>query len=78
MTERHITDDELAERVGKSKWFVQEQCKAERWPHLRVGKSYRFTTAHVDYIDALLEVGVKDAAPVAEPENPWGRKGRTA
>ena len=74
---RLLTDEQLAERIGKSKWFVQDHCKAGRWPHQRVGKSYRFTTAQVDFIDALLEVKVKPA-PVEAPANAWGRKGRTA
>lgn len=76
MIERHLTDDELAERIGKSKWFVQEQCKAKHWPHLRIGKSYRFTAAHVDAIEALLEVKVDATAPAVA--NRWGRKGRSA
>lgn len=77
MTDRHLTDDELAERIGKSKWFVQEQCRAKRWPHLRIGKSIRFTTDHADAIDALLEVKPKTTEPTEAP-NRWGRKGRTA
>lgn len=75
MTGRHLTDNEIAERVGKSKWFVQEQCKRNGWPHLRVGKSYRFTAEHVAAIDALLERKTQPAAPAA---NPWGRKARGA
>jgi hypothetical protein len=77
MSDRLLTDDELADRIGKSRWFVQSQCKAGRWPHQRIGKSYRFTPAQVDAIDALLEVKVKPATTEA-PENSWGRKGRTA
>ena len=50
----HLTDRDLADRYGKSLWFVQSQCRAKTWPHLRVGKAIRFTEAHVEAIDALL------------------------
>lgn len=75
-----LTDRDIADRYGKSLWYVQTQCRAKTWPHLRVGKSLRFTPAHVDFIDALLEVPVATepapATPAPSGENPWGRKGR--
>lgn len=79
MTDRLLTDDELADRIGKSTWFVQAQCKAKKWPHQRIGKSYRFTAEQVAAIDALLEVKAASAANAAQiVPNPFGRKGRTS
>jgi len=76
----HLTDRDLADRYGKSLWFVQSQCRTKAWPHLRVGKAIRFTEAHVEAIDALLEVPVSTepapTTPQPSDENPWGRKGR--
>jgi len=80
MTDTLTTDRELAARYGKSLYFVQEQCRVKAWPHLKVGKSIRFRQAHVDFIDALLEVPATadavPATPAPSDENPWGRKGR--
>ena len=79
VTDRYLTDEDMAERIGKSKWFVQERCRGENpaWPHQRVGKSIRFTPEQVAAIDRHLEVG--NAAPV-EPTaaEQWGRRGRSA
>ena len=76
----HLTDRDLADRYGKSLWFVQSQCRTKAWPHLRVGKAIRFTEAHVEAIDALLEVpATTEPAPVTpqpDAHNPWDRKGR--
>jgi hypothetical protein len=79
MTDHYITDEDMAERIGKSKWFVQERCRGKNpaWPHQRVGKSIRFTPEQVATIDGLLAVGSKAAlAPTAAEL--LGRRGRTA
>lgn len=80
MTDDLLTDRDVASRYGKSLYFVQEQCRLKAWPHLKVGKSIRFRQAHVDFIDALLEVPAATdpapATPAPSKENPWGRKGR--
>lgn len=80
MTTPLLTDADLATRYAKSRYFVQEQCRAKRWPHLRVGQSLRFTEAHVAAIDALLEVesAEADPLPAAGKGNRWGRKGRAS
>jgi hypothetical protein len=78
MTDRLLTDDELADRIGKSTWFVQAQCKAKKWPHQRIGKSYRVTAEQVAAIDALLEVKAKTTTTTEATPNPFGRKGRSA
>lgn len=80
MTDRLQTDTELAQRYGKSRAWVQAQCYANRWPHLKVGKSYRFTAADVASIDALLAVPVKDAQPAGAVAgaNPFNARGRSS
>ena len=90
MTEPLLTDKGMAEHLGKTIWFVQKHCRPESpserkpgkparvlWPHLRVGKSIRFTPEHVAAIDALLEVG-KPAPVVATAAEKFGRRGRSA
>jgi hypothetical protein len=76
------TDHDLAERYGRSREWVQEQCRAKAWPHLRAGKAYRFTDEQVSAIDALLTVDAPaEPAPVTPTpakDNPWDRKGRRA
>ena len=75
MTDPLMTDADMATRLGKSRWFVQERCRGEQaWPHLRVGQSIRFLPEHVEAIDALLATG----PTVKRPENPWGHRGRSA
>lgn len=69
----YLTDADVAQRFNKSREFVQRQCKAG-WPHMRVGKSYRFTEAHIRAIEALCE-----AAPApATPAKAFDRVGRSA
>ena len=76
MTEPLLTDTEMALRYGKSRGWVQDRCR-KGWPHLRAGKSSRFTPEHVAAIDALLEVG-KPAPVVATAAEKFGRRGRSA
>lgn len=80
MTAPLLTDTDIAERYGKSRAFVQAQCRTKTWPHLRVGKSFRFTEDHVAAIDAQLEVATATPDPMPQPgaSNAWGRKGRSS
>lgn len=68
------TADDLADRYGKSREYVQQQCRAGKWPHLKVGRSYRFTDQHVAQIDAMHEVKARESVAAAS----WGRKERKA
>lgn len=71
MSEPYITDAGLAQRLGKSRGWVHARCR-DGWPHMRAGKSYRFTAGHVAAIEALLTVD--HHAPAAPADvNPWGR-----
>lgn len=69
---RH-TDREVAAMYGKSLDYVQRQTREGRWPHLKVGRSIRFTDEHLAQIDAMLSVA---PAPDVEADRSWGRKTR--
>lgn len=49
------TPEDLAAMLGRSKWWVCEQCRRGRFPAIKPGGSYRFTDQHVDEILAILE-----------------------
>ncbi len=71
MNDSVITDRELAARLRISWQQVQERCKSGQWPHLRIGRAYRFKAEHVAEISDLCLVRVK-----ADPAPTWGRKRR--
>jgi hypothetical protein len=50
----HLPED-LAAMLGRSKWWVCEQCRHRRFPFVNSGGSYRFTDQHVEQILTLLE-----------------------
>ena len=70
-----LTDRDVAEHFGISWQQVQARCKAGQWPHLRIGRTYRFTPAHLETIERLSEV--LPAEPQQQAET-WGRKTRRA
>ena len=72
-----LTDGDLATLIGKGRAFVQDRCRSQEWPHIRVGKSYRFTPEHVAQITALLTVQPQQT-PAGEVADSWGRRGRSA
>lgn len=71
----YLTDRDVAAHFGVSWQQVQQRCKTGQWPHLRVGRKYRFTPAHLEQIEAMSEV-----RPAVSPgqANTWGRKSRKA
>lgn len=71
---KYLTDVEVAEQFGKSKEFVQRMCRSKQWPHMQVGKAYRFKAEHVSAIEALCEQQVSSQTPAET----WGRKRRSA
>lgn len=71
----YLTCEELGARLGKAEAWVATRCKSRQFPHLRVGKSIRFTAEHVAAIEALLTVAPTQATQAATS---WGRKGRSA
>jgi hypothetical protein len=73
--EHFLTDHDLAKIVGKSAAYVRSQCTTRKWPHLRVGRAYRFTPGHVQHIATLLEVAPAEVSAAAQS---WGRRKRGA
>lgn len=47
--------EDVAAMLGKSPDWVKRRCATGEFPHLRVGRSIRFTAAHLDQILGLLE-----------------------
>ncbi|WP_083972020.1 helix-turn-helix domain-containing protein [Actinoplanes awajinensis] len=54
---------EVGERLGCSKWWVEEQARQRRIPFCWIGGSYRFTEEHIAEIARRFEV---------QPANPAG------
>ena len=55
MSDDYITPDELAAKIGKGRGFVMAKCRGDKpqWPHVRFGKSVRFTPEQAEEIKAL-------------------------
>ena len=68
-----LTPRELADMLGKGEPFVAEQARRKAWPHVRVGRSIRFTPEHVEQIIAACTVQPSEQAKAA---GSWGRRGR--
>jgi hypothetical protein len=64
----HLPED-LAAMLGRSKWWVCEQCRQRRFPFVRSGGSYRFTDQHVEQILTILEE-VPTSRPRADQARP--------
>ncbi|MFI0540434.1 helix-turn-helix domain-containing protein [Streptomyces sp. WSLK1-3] len=47
--------EEIAEALGCSAWWVKDRARRGLIPHTRVGRAYRFTTAHLAEIVCLHE-----------------------
>lgn len=61
-----LTPEEVAKTLGMSTWWVREQARRGRIPHLRLAKGrIRLLPEHVDALVALytVESGVADDAP---------------
>ncbi|WNI16650.1 helix-turn-helix domain-containing protein [Actinacidiphila sp. ITFR-21] len=58
------TPAEVAEALGCSEWWVKEQARQRRFPHVRAaGNRIRFLQSHLDVILRRLERPVIEAAP---------------
>lgn len=64
-----LTPEEIAKTLGMSTWWVREQARRGRIPHLRLAKGrIRLLPEHVDALVALCTVeggGADDAPPAA-------------
>lgn len=63
--------EDLAAMLGRSKWWVCEQCRRGRFPFVKAGGSYRFTDQHIEEILAILE-----QTPAGLSKNGMTRPGR--
>jgi excisionase family DNA binding protein len=65
-----LTPEEVAKTLGMSTWWVREQARRGRIPHLRLAKGrIRLLPEHVDALVALytVEGGVAEDARAPEP-----------
>ena len=63
-----LTPEEVAKTLGMSTWWVREQARRGRIPHLRLAKGrIRLLPEHVDALVALVTVqgSAADEAPAA-------------
>lgn len=68
------TADDVAKAFGVSREYVQQRCREKAWPHLRVGRRYRFTEDDFGDIAKRLRVPASATSAAAS----WGRRGRGA
>jgi len=64
-----FSPEEVARTLGTSTWWVREQARRGRIPHLRLGRGrIRLLPEHLDALVALFTVqgGVTDDGPQAE------------
>ena len=76
-----LTPEEVAKTLGMSTWWVREQARRGRIPHLRLAKGrIRLLPEHVDALVALytVEGGATDDAPPAAASSDLTVLGPTA
>lgn len=49
------TPEEVAKRLGRSGWWVREQCRRDRFPHTRAAGAIRFTRDQFGEVLQILE-----------------------
>ena len=64
MTGQLLTAEQVAERLGVTKAWVWAQVRADRIPHLRLGRYRRFREEAIDEWIARLEQGGADVPEV--------------
>lgn len=70
---RTYTPREVGDVLQVTTEFVYDQCRARRWPHLRVGSKFvRFTDEQIDQILELITMETKP--PAREPETEPARQ----
>ena len=74
MTTTLLTDADIADRLGLSVDHVRRRSRAGDFPHVRIGRAYRYTEADFEAI-----VTAHRRQPVVEEvkaENVWGVRTR--
>ena len=69
------TEEDVAALLAIPREQVVRRARAGQFPHVRIGRRYRFTEADVA---AIIAANHRETVPV--PENPWGvrRRGRAS
>ena len=73
-----LSPEEVAAAIGASPWWVREQARRGRIPHLRLGRGrIRFLPQHVDAL--IRRATVREFEPEPEPVDltPLGATGRS-
>ncbi|GAA2725799.1 helix-turn-helix domain-containing protein [Cellulomonas aerilata] len=75
-----LTPEDVARTLGTSPWWVREQARRGRIPHLRVGRGQiRFLPEHVDALFRLITVDcvAEDAKPAVTTSSDLSALGPT-
>ena len=68
-----LTPKQLADMLGKGEPFVAAKARSKAWPHVKLGRSVRFTPDQVAQIVAACTIEPSEKAKAA---GSWGRRGR--
>ncbi len=70
-----LTPEDLADCFHVDREQIVRRCRSGEFPHLRIGRAYRFSEAD---IEAIFQIVRRE--PKVVPANPWGsrRRGRKA
>ncbi|MDT9699534.1 helix-turn-helix domain-containing protein [Streptomyces sp. P17] len=66
--------EEIAETLGCSAWWVKDRARRRLIPHMRVGRSYRFTADHLAEIIRIHEETPTQAAPRSPSQMPQAER----
>lgn len=73
-----LSPEEVAAAIGASAWWVREQARRRRIPHLRLGRGrIRFLPQHVDALIRRATVREFEVAPEPVDLTPLGATGRS-
>lgn len=70
-----ITADDLAHRIGVSRWWVTRACQPDadpRLPHSRFGSRIRFSPDDVAAVETMFVAQRQPHAAPSAPRHPWG------
>lgn len=67
---RPLTPRELADHLGLATRTVQKKARDRDWPHMRIGRSIRFSERQVRDIEAMIERSAIQRRPEVGVPNP--------
>lgn len=65
---------EAADQLGVTPYWLQQQARLKKVPHLRAGRFYKFTPDHIRQIEASWEVQPKASSDFAPTERSNARR----